>query len=193
MGRLLLGILLGIVLVPVAVLGWLKFGKVPVAVADTPLPNEQLLAGMALDARIDRELVKTPPIQPDEANLVAGAHIYGEKCAVCHGFHGKPSVFGAHMFPDAPPLWEMHHHGAETMMGVTDDPPGETYWKVANGIRMTGMPAFKDVLTETEMWQVTLLLSNADKPLPPTAVELLRGVPAPPVAPAAKTSVLKTK
>jgi mono/diheme cytochrome c family protein len=60
-------------------------------------------------------------------------------------------------------------------MGVTDDPLGETYWKVANGIRLTGMPAYKDILTETEMWQVTLLLGSADKPLPPTAVELLRG------------------
>ena len=55
MGRIFLGILLGIVLVPVAVLGWLKFGSVPVAVADPPLPQERLLTGMPLHARIDRE------------------------------------------------------------------------------------------------------------------------------------------
>jgi mono/diheme cytochrome c family protein len=79
------------------------------------------------------------------------------------------------MFPDAPPLWEAHHHGAETMVGVSDDPPGETYWKVANGIRLTGMPAYNQVLTETQMWQVSLLLASADKPLPPAAVEILRG------------------
>jgi len=41
---------------------------------------------------------------------------------------------------------------------------------VANGIRLTGMPAFKGVLTENEMWQVSLLLANADKPLPPAAL-----------------------
>ena len=64
---------------------------------------------------------------------------------------------------------------AKTMIGVSDDPPGETYWKVANGIRLTGMPSFKSVLTDTEMWQVSLLLANADKPLPPEAVEILRG------------------
>jgi len=29
MGRILLGILLGIVLVPVAVLGWVKYGNMP--------------------------------------------------------------------------------------------------------------------------------------------------------------------
>jgi thiosulfate dehydrogenase len=46
---------------------------------------------------------------------------------------------------------------------------------VANGIRLTGMPAFKGLLTETEIWQVSLLAANADKPLPPEAVELLHG------------------
>jgi mono/diheme cytochrome c family protein len=178
MGRILLGVLLGFLLVPVALLGWLRFGKPPVAVADPPFFQERLLTAIPLHTRIDREMVKNPAIQPDVGSLVAGARIYNEKCAVCHGFQGKPSPFGAHMFPDAPPLWEMHHHGSETMMGVTDDPPGETYWKVANGIRLTGMPAYKEVLTDTEIWQVSLLLANADKPLPPAAVEILRGEPA---------------
>jgi mono/diheme cytochrome c family protein len=187
MGRLLLGVILAIVLVPVALLGWLRFGHVPVAVGDPPLPHERLLTGMPLDARIARDLVKTPPIQPDEDNLVAGAHVYSEKCSVCHGFHGKPSLFGEHMYPEAPPLWEMHHHGEETMMGVSDDPPGETYWKVANGIRLTGMPAYKNVLTQTEIWQVSLLLANADKPLPPAALDILRGEPPVPALPVPET------
>jgi len=179
MARILLGIILGVIMVPLAVLAWFHFGKVPVAVADPPLPQERLITSVPLNARIDRELVKTPPIQADENNLIAGAQIYREQCAACHGFHGKPSQFGGHMFPDAPPLWDAHHHGTETMVGVSDDPPGETYWKVANGIRLTGMPSYKQVLTETQMWQVSLLLANADKPLPPAAVDILRGQAAP--------------
>jgi mono/diheme cytochrome c family protein len=51
---------------------------------------------------------------------------------------------------------------------VTDDPPGETYWKAANGIRLTGMPAYKGSLSDTQLWQVSLMLANADK-LPPPA------------------------
>jgi mono/diheme cytochrome c family protein len=188
MGRVFLGILLGIALVPVALLGWLKYGDVPVAVADPPLPQERLLTGMPLHARIDREMVKTPPIQADEANLVAGAEIYRDQCAACHGFHGRPSRFGAHMFPIAPQLWEKHHN--DSVVGVSDDPPGETYWKVANGIRLTGMPAYKGVLPETKMWQVSLLLAHADKPLPPEAVEILRGEP---MAPAPVAASPKTK
>jgi thiosulfate dehydrogenase len=171
MGRASLGFLIGIVLMPLALLGWLWFGHVPVAVVDSPLPYERQIAGRSLHARIGRELVKMPPIQADEGNLTTGAYIYSEKCAVCHGFHGKPSAFGARMFPAAPSLWEKHGNA----IGVSNDLPGETYWKVANGIRLTGMPSYKGLLTENEMWQVSLLVSKADKPLPPAAVEILLG------------------
>lgn len=183
MGRILLGIVLGVILVPLAGLAWFKFGQVPVAVADPPLPQEQLITSVPLNARIDRELIKIPPIQPDEDNLVAGAQIYADQCATCHGLPAKPSTVGGHMFPGAPPLWQKHHNS--DVVGVSDDPPGETYWKVANGIRLTGMPSFNKVLTDTEMWQVSLLMANADKPLPPAAQVMLGGQQTPPPAPAA--------
>jgi mono/diheme cytochrome c family protein len=67
-------------------------------------------------------------------------------------------------------------------VGVSDDPSGETFWKVANGIRLTGMPAFKDILSETQIWQVSLLLANADKPLPPEVLTIVRGEQAPAAA-----------
>jgi mono/diheme cytochrome c family protein len=173
MGRFLFGIVMGVLLVPLGVLTWFHFGKVPVAVADQPLPQERLITSVPLNARIDRELIKTPPVQASEETFIAGAQIYRDECAACHGFHGKPSSFGGHMFPGAPPLWEKHHNS--DVVGVSDDEPGETYWKVANGIRLTGMPSYKEVLTETQMWQVSQLLANADKPLPPAAVEILKG------------------
>ncbi len=173
MARFLLGIVIGILLIPLVVLAWFHFGQVPVAVNDPPLPQERLITSVPLNARIDREMVKTPPIQASEQDLVAGAHIYSEQCAVCHGFHGQPSKFGTHVFPTAPPLWEKHHNGP--VVGVSDDPPGETYWKVANGIRLTGMPSYKEILTDTQMWQVSILLANAAKPLPPAAVAILKG------------------
>jgi mono/diheme cytochrome c family protein len=119
------------------------------------------------------------PVQANEATFVAGARLYRQHCAFCHGVNGTPSRVGKHMFPDAPPLWEKHPDG--DVVGVSDDPPEETYWKVANGIRLSGMPSFKDVLTDTQMWQVSVLLANADKPLPPAALDLL-GSSAPPAA-----------
>ncbi|HUD56876.1 MAG TPA: cytochrome c [Terracidiphilus sp.] len=173
MVRIFFGIILGVLLVPLAGLVWLYYGKVPVAVADPPLPDEGQITSIALHARIDREMTAHPPIDPNEQTFIAGAHVYSEKCAVCHGYHGKPAPIGENMFPSAPPLWEKHPSGS--VVGVSDDPPGETYWKVANGIRLSGMPDFKTQLTNTEIWQVSVLLANADKPLPPAALNILRG------------------
>ena len=124
-----------------------------------------------LHARIDKEMPKSSPIEPSATNLETGAHIYRQQCAACHGLYGRPSSFASHMYPHAPQLWAPHRDG---VVGVSDDPPGETYWKVANGIRLTGMPSYNKVLSETQMWQVTLLLANADKPLPPGTLELLK-------------------
>ena len=177
MGRILFGIILGILLAPVALLAWFRYGHPPVAVADAPLFQERTITQVPLHARIDREMPPIASIQASEDNLVSGARIYTAQCAACHGLHGKPSSFGPHMYPAAPPLWEKHHNNE--VVGVSDDQVGETYWKVANGIRLTGMPAYRDVLTDTEMWQVSLLLANADKPLPPAALNILIGQPRP--------------
>ena len=172
MGKFLFGILIGLLLLPAGIWFWLGHGHPPVAAADAPLPFERQITSVPLHARIDKEMPANPPIEANEATLVAGAHIYRQQCAFCHAVYGNESKVGGHMFPGAPPLWEKHHDG--NVVGVSDDPPGETYWKVANGIRLSGMPAYKDILTETEMWQVSLLLANADKPLPPAALSLLK-------------------
>lgn len=164
---------MGIVLVPLAVMAWFRLGNPPVAVADAPFWMERQITRIPLHARMDKEMVKAPPMQADETAFVAGAEIYRDQCAACHGYHGKPSPFGGQMFPRAPQLWEKHRNG--NVVGVSDDPPGETYWRVANGIRLTGMPSYKKILSETQMWQVTLLLANADKPLPPAVVDMMSG------------------
>jgi len=189
MGRIILGIILGALLVPVVLCGWFWFGKVPVAVADAPLYHEQQVVAIPLRTRIGREMVKNPPVQVTEDDMIAGAHVYTEKCASCHGIHGRPSAFAAHMYPVAPQLWDKHEHS--NVIGVSDDPPGETYWKVSNGIRLTGMPSYKMMLTTNEMWQVSLLLANADKPLPPAAIDILRGVQANPAVVIASDPTIK--
>ena len=161
MFRFLFGIVIGILLLPAAAWYWLGHSHPPVAVGDNPLPFERQITSVPLHARIDKEMPQTSPVQASEATFVAGAKIYRDPCAFCHGVYGNPSQVGKHMFPDAPPLWQKHHNG--DVVGVSDDPPGETYWKVANGIRLTGMPGFRKTLTEEQMWQVSLLLAKADQ------------------------------
>jgi thiosulfate dehydrogenase len=170
MKRFLLGLVVGLLIVPGAAWVYFRFGNPPVAVADPPLPFEKQIVKVPLHAVIDREMPHQSPIQPTDANLVTGAETYRTNCAVCHGLPARPSDIADHMYPPAPQLFKWHREG---VIGVSDDPAGETYWKVANGIRLTGMPSFDKVLKEDQMWQVTLLLKNANKTLPDDAVKLL--------------------
>lgn len=182
MKTFIVGLVLGLIIVPAAIYAYFSFGAAPVATSAAPMPFEKQMAKSALRAVIDREMPKTVPIQGDEANFTAGARIYRENCAVCHGLPTQSqSAIAKGMFPKPPMLLEGK--------GVTDDPAGETYWKVANGIRLTGMPSFKGPLSEAEMWQVSLLLAQADKL--PDSVKQLLAAPLPPVNPATGTTPSK--
>ncbi len=171
MRNFLLGFLLCLVTIPLCVFLYLRVGHPPVAVGDAPFMVEKQIVGIPLRARIDAEMPSKAPIEANETNLASGARVYREQCAVCHGIYGQPSSAGENMYPHAPSLWRKHGTG---VVGVSDDPPGETYWKIANGIRLTGMPAFNKTLNETEIWQVTMLLANADKPMPDSVMSLLK-------------------
>ncbi len=166
----ILSFVLGLIVLPAAVYLYFAFGKPPVAVGDNPFPLEARIVRVPLHARIDREMPATSPVPINDDNLTAGAQIYRQQCASCHGLKDHPSKFGATMFPRTPQLWAVHR---KTIVGVSDDPVGETFWKVKNGIRLSGMPSYQTLLSEDQMWQVSLLLSVADKPMPQAATDLV--------------------
>ena len=173
MGKFFLGLVFGVVLVTAAVIAYFSLGLAPVATDAPPMLMEKYFAKKALHAVLDREMPKTVPIPANEASYLAGAQTYKDNCAVCHGLPAQPQTAIARgMFPKPPELF----HGK----GVTDDEPGETYWKVVHGIRLTGMPGFRGSLTDAQAWQVSLLLANADKL--PDAVKAQLASP-PPQAP----------
>ena len=168
--KFIAGLVLGIILVPAALYFYLVGGSAPVATTDSDMPFESYLARKAQHARIDKEMPKNVPIQPSDANYLAGAETYKQQCAVCHGLPDSPkTAIATGMYPRPPQLFQGK--------GVTDDEPGETYWKIYNGFRLTGMPGFSKSLNETQMWQTALLLANADK-LPPSAKAALVAQPA---------------
>jgi thiosulfate dehydrogenase len=190
LAKFIFGLILGL-LIP-AVIGYCYFslGYAPVATASAPMPFEKTMAKLALRARIQKEApTKAPPIPADETNLTQGATIFVQNCAFCHGLpNQKASLAAKGMFPNPPQLFEKDEM-------VTDDPMGETYWKISNGIRMTGMPGFGEMLNPNQVWQVTMLLAKADK-LPPgaqaalnkpaTATAVPADAPAPPQQPRKK-------
>jgi thiosulfate dehydrogenase len=153
---LMLGVLLAVLLIAGGVYYYFSSGHAPVATSAPPMPFEKTFAKMGLHAYLNRLPHPSPRAPADETNLLAGARVYRDECAVCHGLpdEGRTAIARG-MFPNPPELFQGK--------GVTDDEPWETYWKVENGIRMTGMPAFRDHLTETQIWQVTVLVKNADK------------------------------
>ena len=157
MKRFLLGVIVGVVLVCGGVFCYFASGMAPVATSSQAMPFEKRMAQMALEARVEKEMPKSVPVPANETTYMAGAMVYNDNCAVCHGVPGQKDLppFAKGMFPKPPQLFKGK--------GVTDDPAGETYWKVSNGIRLTGMPSFKSTLSDNEMWQVSVLLANADK------------------------------
>ena len=165
------GFVLGIVVtIVVAVVGvWVvvREGFVPVAAAHAkPVLLENWVAGNSLRASLQRDAPKTRnPVKLDEDNLINGIKLYSLNCIVCHGTakgNSGATPIARGEYP-APPQFASE--------GVEDDPPGWTFWKIKNGIRWTGMPAWGDKLKDPEIWTITLFLSNMDK-LPPAAQQV---------------------
>jgi len=163
--KFIFGFVIGIVALCAAVYCYFAFGFAPVATASAPMPLEMKLAHLSLNAKIDREAPKSAAFHASDTDLQNAANLYRQHCSVCHGLpDGVKSATQKGMYPIPPLLL----HGK----GVTDDPPGESYWKVKNGIRLTGMPAYGGALSEKDLWSISELLAGADK-LPGDVLSIL--------------------
>src|SRR5512140_3584823 len=125
MRKLLVGVVAGAVIVLAAEFLFVTQGGMPVSAQGGPLPLERFIAGRALHVAVAKEAATPSPVPADTPNLLAGARVYREQCMVCHGSLGErePPPFARGMFPHPPQLLPPEE-------GVTDDPVGETHWKV---------------------------------------------------------------
>ncbi|MGH9354610.1 MAG: c-type cytochrome [Terriglobia bacterium] len=169
--KFIIGLIIGILLVPFGFWVYMSSGAAPVTPDERPMLFEKYFAHVALHARMDKEMPKTVPITVDENTYVAGAQIYKDNCAECHGYVNQKETPGL-MFPPPPQLLQ-----GKGM--VTHDSPGETFWKVRNGIRLSGMPAFRNRLSNDQLWQVSLVLKHANK-LPDSVTQILTYTPTAP-------------
>jgi thiosulfate dehydrogenase len=163
--RFLVGIIVGLIAFPVLAAIYFLGGFAPASVSARAFPLERLIAGGALEARLHREAPKRDLSSFSTADLVAGAQTYRRACYGCHGLPGQKALVPK-MYPNPPELFTPDGY-------VTDDPVGFTYWKIKNGIRMTGMPSFNGVFSDEQMWQTAAVLANADK-LPPQVMDILK-------------------
>jgi mono/diheme cytochrome c family protein len=97
---------------------------------------------------------KKNPIAADEQTLAAGRALYKDKCARCHG----PGGLGDG--PDGDP---------ELQMDLTDpkraarNPDGVVFYKILNGRGRPKMPAFKDELSEQQVWTIVTYVQTLRK------------------------------
>ncbi|MGC2209465.1 MAG: c-type cytochrome [Candidatus Korobacteraceae bacterium] len=168
------GFILGVFLTNFMILAsgflYVRSGKLSMATNAPPLPMEKTIAQMAIHASLGNATDQKDPLPLDDANLSAGVNVYRHHCAGCHGLPQSHSTIAKAMFPPPPQLLQ-----GDDM--VTDDPEGETFWKVTHGIRLSGMPGFADILSDTERWQVTMMLAHADKLPPLVKAEFLEREP----------------
>jgi mono/diheme cytochrome c family protein len=97
---------------------------------------------------------KINPLSPTPDNLQAGANLYQTHCAQCHGADGYgDGPAGKNLQPPPSNLGVLMQMG----MMARDE---YLYWTIAEGgtALNTAMPAFKNTLSENDIWQLILHL-----------------------------------
>lgn len=137
-----------------------KRGYIDFAADNPPSSIERHFAQAAVDASTDRHAPELKnPITPTEENLAAGAQLYLNHCAGCHGIPSNADTqFGRSFNPPVPPFFK----------DSPDMPENQNFYVIQHGTRWTGMPAWNKTLTEAQIWQIVTFLSHIEK-LPPAA------------------------
>ncbi|MGH6678121.1 MAG: c-type cytochrome, partial [Bradyrhizobium sp.] len=132
-------------------------GLVPAGADSKPGGFETWAAGTSLRATLQKESPRQAnPVTLTDDNLNAGIQLYAKHCAVCHGTAAGDSSASQIAKGENPGPPQLAAHGVE------DDPEGWTFWKVKHGIRWSGMPAWKDVLNDRQIWTLALFLKHMD-------------------------------
>jgi len=99
----------------------------------------------------------TPPAWTSSAQLLAGFCAYRTHCAACHGAAGVARQQWVGGLEPQPPY----------LLDITQRfTPAQLFWIAKNGIKMTGMPSWRDSLTDRDIWNVVAWLEASTR-LPP--------------------------
>lgn len=161
-----------IILVPLALYLYVRSGYAPAFIS---VPFEHFFAGLEMDIIPSNRPPKKYAGPPTEAELLAGAHLYHEQCALCHGLPNEPRTVIAKGLDPRPPRFFRPEESAAYNPSLPFRPATpKVYWKVKNGVSHTGMPSFRGAFTEKQIWELSQFLGNA-RNLPPNAIAVLEG------------------
>lgn len=132
-------------------------GHMPSDSTSDPPQWEASLGMRALDASLEKRSdgLNNPIAANDQAAALAGQAIYAHDCAGCHGSSKGPSQWGARGFYPRPP--QFFQEG-------TDVSAPEAYAAIRDGIRYSGMGAWRGQMKDDEMWKVANFVAKIEAP-----------------------------
>lgn len=98
-----------------------------------------------------------PPSRFTAAQVIGGFCTYESHCVACHGAAAVPRERWVSGLEPAPPYLLDAAQKWRTR---------ELFWIAKNGIKMTGMPSWRDNLSDAQLWEVVAWLEASAK-LPP--------------------------
>ena len=124
--------------------------------ANPPGRVEAGVANFAKHHALIRGRSQKNPLPDNAQTLADGKEAFSHYCIVCHGNDGQNTgvPFVDHISPPIPSL------ASAEVQSYTD---GQLKWILDNGIRPSGMPASKGVLSDDELWSIVVYLRH----LPP--------------------------
>jgi mono/diheme cytochrome c family protein len=118
-----------------------------------PSQGETSLADAAKDVAIPLEAGKMKNPLPETSEVVSqGQEVFLGSCAQCHGAAARgDGDLGRNMTPPAMDLTSAH------VQHWTD---AELYWIIQNGVRLTGMPAWKSSISDNDTWKLARFIHD---------------------------------
>lgn len=96
------------------------------------------------------------PALDDQAKIAEGAAHYDAMCTGCHQAPGRPdSELSNDLYPQPPNL---------AQDGI--DNPGEAFWIIKHGIKLTAMPAWGKTRSDAQIWTIVAFLNRVPKATP---------------------------
>jgi mono/diheme cytochrome c family protein len=141
------------IIVPLLVLA---LGLMDMSARSKPGLLESTLAPWAFDSSMEKRAPGTKnPVANDPCAITFGLDHYRVNCVMCHGAPDvKPAELAAGLNPPVPELQ------TDDTQSLSD---GQLFWIIKNGIRMTGMPAFAETHTDTEIWHIVTFVRHLPK------------------------------
>jgi mono/diheme cytochrome c family protein len=167
---LILAAVIGLLLIPVVLAVLALLGRLPSDSVSAPPGWENAIGERALEASLERRAagLRNPIAANDAAALLAGIDLYRENCAGCHGGVRGASEWGSKGFyPRVPQFWQQ----------PAEATPEEAFAAIHDGIRYSGMAAWRDLLSDEEIWQVANFVARMHS-LPPAVERQWRARPA---------------